>query len=157
MIVADDEIDFRIPFPVEFAIGRTPLSAQATNKVAKEDWKEVVRKCASDKIAEVREQYFLDDRALMATIYYFPPTKMQGDVDNIVKPILDAMTHIVYLNDRHIERVVVQKFEPGLAWIFLRLPRHLKQPLKWTSQLYTFASMMTLLGGKCCEHQCYRD
>lgn len=113
-----DDSNFRIPFPLELVIGRTPLSAQAANPVAKEDWKVTVGKCAKDKIAEGRELYFLDDRALMATIYYFPPSKMQGDVDNIVKLILDAMNHIVYPNDKHIEKVVVQKFEPGLPWLF---------------------------------------
>ncbi len=43
---------------------------------------------------------------------------MQGDVDNRVKPILDAMTKCVYSNDELIERVVVQKFEPGRIFAF---------------------------------------
>lgn len=38
---------------------------------------------------------------------------MIGDIDNIVKPILDALRPGVYLNDRQVERVWVQKFEPG--------------------------------------------
>ena len=37
---------------------------------------------------------------------------MQGDVDNIVKPILDAMKPFIYIDDRQVERVWVQKFEP---------------------------------------------
>jgi hypothetical protein len=45
---------------------------------------------------------------------------MQGDVDNRVKPILDAMVHCVYSysDDEIIERVVVQKFEPGRIFAF---------------------------------------
>ncbi len=54
----------------------------------------------------------------MATIFYFPPSSMEGDVDNIVKPILDGMIGAAYLDDCHIEKVVVQKFEPGIAWLF---------------------------------------
>lgn len=54
----------------------------------------------------------------MATIYYFPASQMNGDVDNIVKPILDGMVGVAYRDDKHIEKVVVQKFEPGIAWIF---------------------------------------
>jgi hypothetical protein len=43
---------------------------------------------------------------------------MEGDIDNIVKPILDAMKSIVYPDDDVMERVLVQRFEPGLAWSF---------------------------------------
>jgi hypothetical protein len=43
---------------------------------------------------------------------------MEGDVDNIVKLIVDGMNGIVYPNDRLIERVVVQKVEPGVVVVF---------------------------------------
>lgn len=36
---------------------------------------------------------------------------MAGDVDNIVKPILDALAQHIYIDDGQVERVVVQKFE----------------------------------------------
>ena len=37
---------------------------------------------------------------------------MQGDVNNIVKPIVDALSRHLYLDDHQVQRVVVQKFEP---------------------------------------------
>jgi hypothetical protein len=43
---------------------------------------------------------------------------MQGDVDNIVKLILDGMSGHVYVDDRQVERIVVQKFEPGNIFSF---------------------------------------
>lgn len=43
---------------------------------------------------------------------------MAGDVDNIVKPILDALNGQAYTDDRLVERVVSQKFEPDVAWSF---------------------------------------
>lgn len=78
----------------------------------------MVRQHAADTINRLREQFFLDERPLMVTIYYFPPAIMDGDVDNIVKPILDGMVAVAYPDDKYIERVVVQKFEPGIAWLF---------------------------------------
>ncbi len=45
-------------------------------------------------------------------LYYFSPAPMPGDIDNIVKPILDAMAHHIYLDDHQVKRLVVQKFEP---------------------------------------------
>jgi len=53
-----------------------------------------------------------------ATLYYFPDTVMQGDIDNIVKPVLDALGRHIYIDDSQVERVVVQKFEPGNVFPF---------------------------------------
>lgn len=116
--VVDDQ-EFRVPFPLELVIGRTPLSAQASNPRARHEWKNTVGGSARERINSTRELYFLDDRPLMATIFYFPPTRMVGDMDNVVKPILDALTHIAYPDDRCIERILVQKFEPGVSWSFV--------------------------------------
>jgi hypothetical protein len=55
---------------------------------------------------------------LAVTIFIFPGAVMQGDVDNRVKPILDAMVRCVYSDDEIVERVVVQKFEPGRVFAF---------------------------------------
>ncbi len=66
----------------------------------------------------------------MATIFYFPPSWMVGDIDNIVKPILDGMVKIAYLDDHCIERVVVQKFEPGVPWLFASPSEALKSAIQ---------------------------
>ncbi len=55
---------------------------------------------------------------------------MQGDVDNIVKLIIDGMDKIVYPSDRLIERVIVQKFEPGIEVVFHSLTPTLEQALE---------------------------
>ena len=110
----DLDEDVALPFPLEFIIKATPRSHQSSNGKAKEAWKATVGGAAKDRIAQGRELTFLDDRPLSATIYYFSPAPMQGDVDNIVKLILDGMLFVVYPNDQVIERVVVQKFEPDV-------------------------------------------
>lgn len=51
-------------------------------------------------------------RPLFFTILYLPDSPMIGDIDNIVKPILDALCPNIYQDDSQIERVIVQKFEP---------------------------------------------
>lgn len=55
---------------------------------------------------------------MSVTLYYFPGGRMQGDVDNIVKPVLDALSKHVYLDDAQVERIVAQKFEPGSVFEF---------------------------------------
>ncbi|MFC0409691.1 RusA family crossover junction endodeoxyribonuclease [Roseomonas elaeocarpi] len=118
MSEVDDEQDYCISFPLELVIAQTPVSAQASGTKAKDEWKKTVGERAKAEIDRLRDWYDIDDRPLMATIYYFPPGKMQGDIDNIIKPILDGMIGVVYLDDAVIEKVVAQKFEVGIDWKF---------------------------------------
>ncbi len=55
----------------------------------------------------------MDDRPVAVTIYYFASGAVEGDIDNIVKPILDALINVAYPDDRFVERVTIQKFEPA--------------------------------------------
>lgn len=110
--MADDTL-----FPFEFIIQGTPSSLQATS-AGKERWKALVNAAARERQELTYELGFLDDRALAVTIFYFTSEPMEGDVDNIVKPILDAMTAVAYLDDNVVERVLVQKFEPGMEVSF---------------------------------------
>jgi len=121
--------DISLPFPIEFVIRDTPRSHQSSNK-KKELWKRKVGEIASAHVKTLTDFFFLDDRPLAATIFYFPPTEMQGDVDNIVKLIVDGMNGIVYPNDRLIERVVVQKVEPGVDVVFHSMTPTLAQALE---------------------------
>jgi Holliday junction resolvase RusA-like endonuclease len=43
---------------------------------------------------------------------------MEGDIDNVVKLIVDGLNGVAYLDDRVVERVIVQKFEPKVEWEF---------------------------------------
>ncbi|MGX7705508.1 RusA family crossover junction endodeoxyribonuclease [Methylobacterium sp. Gmos1] len=118
--------DLAVPFPLEFVILATPRSLQSSN-TAREAWKSKVGDAARSRIARSREFTFLDRRPLSVTIFYFPPAPMQGDVDNIVKPILDGLRNIAYPDDQVIERVVVQKFEPGVFAEFGSLTHALQE------------------------------
>ena len=121
----DDE--FVLPFPIEFMIQRTPRSLQSKNAKAKEEWKLVVRQAVKDCIDAQCEFTLLDDRPLAAKILYFSPAPMEGDVDNIVKLILDGMLEVVYFDDKVIERVIVQKIEPGITVEFSSITEKLEQ------------------------------
>ena len=55
---------------------------------------------------------------MAVTLHYFPAGAVDGDVDNIVKLTLDALCPDVYLDDKQVDRVVAQKFEPGNVFPF---------------------------------------
>jgi crossover junction endodeoxyribonuclease RusA len=102
-------------FPLEFFLAATPRSLGASSK-SRELWKANVAEVAKRRRDETTEFAWLDDRPLALEIYYFPAAPMEGDVDNIVKPIMDALIGTVYPDDGVIERVLVQKFEPDIDW-----------------------------------------
>lgn len=104
-----------IEFPIEFLVHGTPVSLQAKRPESREEWQDRV------KIASVRaipQPHFASNERIAVTLYYFPSEPMQGDVDNIVKPILDALAHHIYLDDKQVERLLIQKFEPGNVFGF---------------------------------------
>lgn len=104
-------------YPLELFVGGTPLSQQASRKSV-ERWKGTVAEAARQRVRETDELGFLDRRPLSLVVYYFPSAPMIGDIDNIVKPIMDALIHVAYMDDKDVERIVVQKFEPQVEWNF---------------------------------------
>lgn len=120
-----------IPFPLEILVEGAPVSAQGSS-FARDAWKRLIAEEARRRLQELTEWYWLDERPLSATIFYFADAPMQGDVDNIVKPILDAMKSVVYHDDNVMERVLVQRFEPGVSWSFGQLPERLAAALDKT-------------------------
>jgi Holliday junction resolvase RusA-like endonuclease len=97
------EPDVSLPFPIEFMIRDTPRSHQSPNSKGKESWKLRVRDVANAHVRTLRDFYYIDYRPLAATIFYFPPGEMEGDVDNIVKLIVDGMATVLYPDDRLLE------------------------------------------------------
>ena len=93
------------------------------------------RACRPCKSYGLPQPHFATARPLVITLFYFPDAEMQGDIDNIVKPILDALERHVYINDRQIHRLVVQKFEPGNVFPFLSPTAVLKEALNRTKPL----------------------
>lgn len=103
-----DYWDIELKFPIEFKIEATPLSLQAS-PASKGKWKHQVKEAARDAAGH---STWATSSPVFVTIFYFPFGPMQGDVDNIVKLILDGMIGPIYESDRQVHRVIVQKFEP---------------------------------------------
>jgi crossover junction endodeoxyribonuclease RusA len=104
-----------ITFPLEFLVHGTPVSHQAERRKSIEEWKNLIVGAVQPLLPE---NHLLSASPLAITLFYFPPTPMQGDVDNIVKPILDALSKKIYMDDKQFHRVLVQKFEPGNIFQF---------------------------------------
>lgn len=104
-------------FPFEFVVHGTPVSFQRSNPDAKAAWKQLVRDAAQPRLPE---GHWMTQRLLSATLYYFPPDRMVGDLDNVIKLTLDALVRYVFADDEQIERIMIQKFEAGRQFVFAR-------------------------------------
>jgi crossover junction endodeoxyribonuclease RusA len=102
-------------FPIEFLVRGTPVSQQAKRAASRAQWKERVR--MASRVVLPEGHWATRDR-IAATLFYFPEATMLGDIDNIVKPVLDALVQHIYIDDAQVERIVVQKFEPGNIFLF---------------------------------------
>jgi crossover junction endodeoxyribonuclease RusA len=104
-----------IEFPLEFLVAGTPVSLQAKRRESMDQWKARIVDASRSTLPE---GHFASGSPIAATLFYFPDAEMAGDVDNIVKPVLDALGKHIYLDDRQVQRVLVQKFEPGNVFGF---------------------------------------
>lgn len=111
----NESMTVEIDFPLEFVVSGTPVSLQAKRPDSRTAWKARIRLASSTVLPE---GHFSTDGPISVTLFYFPDTAMEGDIDNIVKPILDALCKHIYNDDKQVERVWVQKFDPGKIFQF---------------------------------------
>lgn len=104
-----------IEFPLEFLVAGTPVSLSAKRRESVDQWK---RRVIDATRSILPEGHFATESPMSATLFYFPAAEMAGDIDNIVKPVLDALGKHIYVDDRQVHRVLVQKFEPGNVFGF---------------------------------------
>jgi hypothetical protein len=104
-----------LEFPIEFVVPGTAVSSQAKRARSKTEWKARIKEASRNALPD---EYFLEQNRVSVTIFYFPTASIRGDIDNIAKPVLDALCKHIYQDDRQVERLVVQKFEPGNVFPF---------------------------------------
>jgi len=121
-----------IDFPLEFVVPGTPVSLQTKRADTRLACRAKVKAASS---ASLPEGHFSATSPIAVTLFYFPETEMQGDIDNIVKPVLDALSRHVYADDRQVERVWVQKFEPGRIFAFTDPSAVLEEALRGSKPL----------------------
>ena len=64
------------------------------------------------------EGHWASNDRIAVTMLYFPDEPKEGDIDNIIKLVLDALSMHIYMDDSQVDRVVVQKFEPDNVFAF---------------------------------------
>ena len=120
----------QMPMPFEFVIAGPPVSQQARRRDLRERWMREVRTAARDRwdadppaegSVAVTITYFFDDVEL--------------DVDNIPKPILDALEGLVYYDDSQVSDLLCRKRDLNDAPVFGSPSRDLLEYLADSKQV----------------------
>jgi crossover junction endodeoxyribonuclease RusA len=104
-----------IGFPIEFIVFGTPVSLQSKRTESREQWKAKVRDAGSTCLPQ---PYFSSSEPMSISLFFFPEGKMDGDIDNMAKLVLDACCRHIYVDDAQVERLLLQKFEPHRKFPF---------------------------------------
>jgi len=84
------------------------LKAKKTNARRYQKWIKTVRAAAQQQWPNIRKPTTSQVIIVSITNYY---TLSPPDVDNIIKPILDALQTVVYINDQQVYKVISEKFD----------------------------------------------
>jgi hypothetical protein len=91
----------------EFIVEGTPRSLQGSRRGI-DEWKEVVRGAASAAIEETDRIDYVDVSARIIH-FCFNWADNSGDLDNIAKPILDAVAGVAFFNDNQVTELVLRR------------------------------------------------
>jgi crossover junction endodeoxyribonuclease RusA len=89
----------------EFIVDGPPVSQQTRKTEKLKKWRETVRQEAEKYWAS--DQSMSYDYVMLQVIYFYESASL--DVDNIVKPIQDAMIGLAYADDTQVTDVLVRK------------------------------------------------
>jgi crossover junction endodeoxyribonuclease RusA len=93
--------------PFEFLLRSRPVSQQARRSSRKEAWKDFVRREAERSWGPVRVP--ADGPVCVTLIYVYDEVAL--DVDNILKPIQDALVGLVFPDDSLVTDVIIRRRE----------------------------------------------
>lgn len=128
--------------PLEFTIQGPPVSLQTRNRQRLQAWKAAVRQ-AAQAVVPNGAQPLTDDVTFSVTYYY---DTNSPDVDNIIKPMQDALVGLVYVDDDQIQEtksrkkdingsyrirnaapIVVQGFISGVDFLHVKVEQYTNQ------------------------------
>lgn len=92
---------------IEFVVDGTPRSLQSSS-TGRDQWKGEVRQAARAVVGEGERIDFVDV-AVRIVHFCFEWADTAGDLDNIAKPILDAMIGTVFFNDNQVVQLFLRR------------------------------------------------
>jgi len=120
----------RYGFPV---IG-SPVSVQGSHK-SKRQYQAAVAKAASTSMVSPIEG---GERIKIEIDWFSEGFQNKPDIDNIIKPIQDALKGVVFVDDNQVESIVARKHDTLRVISFMREPLGIIKPLLNGHREYVF-------------------
>lgn len=73
---------------------------------------------------------FLSGDPLRFTLIWFASDETSGDLDNVIKPILDAAIHVIMLDDRQVHSINAEIYPPSRPETFRAVSAGLVEALE---------------------------
>ncbi len=116
-------------FPV---IGK-PASLQS--KKTKRRWQSLVTKTAQ---TYQKKPLGIDVKLDLQIDWFSQERQNKPDVDNIVKPIQDALANVIYVDDNQVSRVSARYHDVNSVLTFIGEPFHIIEPLLGGEKEYVY-------------------
>lgn len=91
--------------PFEFIVTGSPVSLQTNNRAKLQEWKAKVAQIAAEAMPI---EMSATSEPVQVIITHYCITQI-SDLDNIIKPIVDAMKILVYVDDRQVTDLTVKR------------------------------------------------
>ena len=101
----------------EFIVSGTPISTQASSR-SKTRWKGEVSAAALATLSD--ERALVADPVRVTIVYFYVSTDL--DLDNIIKPIVDALMGVVYINDFQVVNISAAKRDLSETFVLTDAP-----------------------------------
>lgn len=117
-----------------FAVIGPPVSTQGSSK-SKRQYRTTVAEAASKSVASPIRSH---ERIKIEIDWFSEGSQNKPDVDNIIKPIQDALKSIVFLDDNQVESITSRRHDILSVIRFMREPLCLVEPLMNGHKEYVF-------------------
>lgn len=116
-----------------FAVIGAPVSQQASAK-SKQRYREMVAEAASSTVDTINS----NQRVKIEIDWFSEGSQNKPDIDNIIKPIQDALKSIIYVDDNQVESIIARKHDTLNAIRFTTEPLCVAEPLMNGCKEYIF-------------------
>ena len=98
--------------PLEFVLPRRPVSQQARRQARLREWKDLVAEHA--RLATGGPRTLMTEPVSLRLLYLYDEIAL--DIDNILKPILDALIGVLLEDDTVVTDVEIRRRRRGMAF-----------------------------------------
>jgi hypothetical protein len=117
-----------------FAVIGLPVSTQSSPK-SKQQYQTTVAEAASKSVASPIR---VNEKTKIEIDWFSDGFQNKPDVDNIIKPIQDALKGILFVDDKQVESITARRHDILGAIHFMREPLCLVEPLMSGHREYVF-------------------